>query len=126
MRVHDARSFTRNIIRLSTMAGTLLLGGLFAGLVAPQPAAAETLYPWCLQSTRGDRNCGFVSQQQCFAARTANADMCQINTLVYWPGVNPAPWPPLANAYGSNAYGSYAAQPRHTQRRAKQPRRYER
>lgn len=54
---------------------------LISPLLASQPAAAEVIYPWCLQSSRGDRNCGFVSEAQCFASKGGNADMCMVNGL---------------------------------------------
>jgi hypothetical protein len=49
--------------------------------MAAQPAAAEVIYPWCLFDMQGGVNCGFVNQAQCFASKTANADMCGINGL---------------------------------------------
>jgi hypothetical protein len=52
-------------------------------LLIPQPAAADTIYPWCLYDTRGGVNCGFVSQGQCMASKTANADMCSLNGLYF-------------------------------------------
>ena len=54
---------------------------LTAPLLASQPAAAETIYPWCLYDTRGATNCGFVSEQQCRWSKTANADYCGPNGL---------------------------------------------
>jgi len=50
-------------------------------LLAAKPAAADTIYPWCLYDTRGGVNCGFVSWPQCMASKTANADMCNLNGL---------------------------------------------
>jgi len=49
--------------------------------LAPQTASADTIYPWCLYDTRGGVNCGFVTQRQCMASKTANADMCGLNGL---------------------------------------------
>jgi hypothetical protein len=54
-----------------------------APLLAPQPAAASTIYPWCLYDTRGGVNCGFVSERQCRVSKTANADMCGLNGLYF-------------------------------------------
>jgi hypothetical protein len=52
-------------------------------LLAPQRAAADTIYPWCLYDTRGGVNCGFVNEWQCRQSKTANADMCGLNGLYF-------------------------------------------
>ena len=58
---------------------------MIASVVTSVPSSAEIIYPWCLQSTRGARNCGFVSQQQCMASRSGNADMCMVNGMYQQP-----------------------------------------
>lgn len=50
-------------------------------LLAQQPVAADTIYPWCLYDVRGGTNCGFVTEQQCRWSKTANADHCGPNGL---------------------------------------------
>lgn len=52
-------------------------------LLAARPAAADTIYPWCLYDMRGGVNCGFVSWGQCMAAKTGNADMCLLHGLYH-------------------------------------------
>jgi len=37
-------------------------------LVGAQSSSAEVIYPWCAQKSRGGRNCGFVSFEQCRAS----------------------------------------------------------
>lgn len=56
---------------------------LTAPLFASQPAAADTIYPWCLYDTRGGVNCGFVNERQCMWSKTGNADMCGLNGLYF-------------------------------------------
>src|SRR5262245_51503052 len=37
-------------------------------LVGAQSSSAEVIYPWCAQKSRGSRNCGFVTFEQCRAS----------------------------------------------------------
>lgn len=48
--------------KFSTLAGAVLLV-----LITAQASSADVLYPWCAQNSRGGRNCGFASFEQCRA-----------------------------------------------------------
>jgi hypothetical protein len=40
------------------------------------------IWPWCLYHAMvGGVNCGFVSEAQCRAGKTGNADMCMPNAM---------------------------------------------
>jgi Protein of unknown function (DUF3551) len=66
-----------------------LIAGAFAfalatlAFAAPMPAAAETLYPWCLQYSEatngGATNCGFVTLAQCRATLSGLGGACYEN-----------------------------------------------
>lgn len=87
--------------RMAALAGLATLAAV-AGLAAlPQPAAADTIYPWCLYDSRGGVNCGFVSERQCRASKTANADMCGLNGLYVRPRHVDGPF------YGPKRYRYY-------------------
>ena len=76
---------------------------LAAPVLAPQPAAADTSYPWCLYDSRGGVNCGFVNEWQCRKSKTANADMCGLNGLYFRYPVRQVDRPP----YRSKRYRYY-------------------
>lgn len=80
------------------MSGRILVAAvlLTAPALVPEPAAADTIYPWCLYDTRGGVNCGFVSERQCRKSKTANADMCGLNGLYYRYPVRYSDLPPYA------------------------------
>lgn len=87
------------------MNRTLIAIALLATpLLVPQPAAADTIYPWCLYDSRGGTNCGFVSERQCRVSKTANADMCGLNGLYYRYPVRQVDRPPF---YGPKRYRYY-------------------
>lgn len=47
---------------MATLAGaTCML------LLSAHSSGAEVIYPWCAQNSRGGRNCGFVTFEQCRA-----------------------------------------------------------
>jgi hypothetical protein len=52
----------------------------------PEPVAAAIEYPWCVQygGTKGGRNCGFVSYEQCMMTARGAGGMCQQN--LFFPG----------------------------------------
>lgn len=50
-------------------------------LLASAGAGEARTFPWCLHDRFGGINCGFVSEQQCRAARGGNTDMCMRNGL---------------------------------------------
>jgi len=66
-----------------TVFAAALVGGAF---VPGSPAQAQE-YPWCAQygggSTGGGRNCGFVSYDQCMAARFGNGGFCERNPFYH-------------------------------------------
>jgi len=45
-----------------------LAGAAFMLLVGVQTSSAEVIYPWCAQKSRGGRNCGFTTFEQCRAS----------------------------------------------------------
>lgn len=64
------------------IAGAFAIATL-ASIAVPSPAAAETLYPWCLQYSEstvgGATNCGFVTLAQCRATLIGLGGACYEN-----------------------------------------------
>ncbi len=68
---------------LKQIAAAVALATLALSNAAPTPAAAETLYPWCVQyseSCAGSAvNCGFVTLAQCRETLSGVGGMCYEN-----------------------------------------------
>ena len=74
-------------------------------LAGAQSSSAEVIYPWCAQKSRGGRNCGFVSFEQCrasvsgtgfcvenpFYQRTAEPVRLAPRRIAYAEPIGPAP-----------------------------------
>jgi hypothetical protein len=61
----------------------MAVAALAMPVFASQPAAAATIYPWCLHDSGGWVRCGFTSEQACRQARIGNSDMCMLNGLYF-------------------------------------------
>jgi hypothetical protein len=59
--------------------------------VTGTPAQAQE-YPWCAQYGGGGRNCGFISWNQCMAARSGNGGFCERNLFYPRPDVRRDRW----------------------------------
>jgi hypothetical protein len=59
-------------------------------LMSAAPSNAEITYPWCAEYSRGGRNCGFTTLEQCRAALSGNGGSCQTNTF-YRPEILSGP-----------------------------------
>jgi hypothetical protein len=57
----------------------LAVGTIGGAILSISPANAQE-YPWCVQyGGRGGSNCGFVTWEQCMAARSGNGGYCYRN-----------------------------------------------
>ena len=59
-------------------------GAGFLVLVGAQSSNAEVIYPWCAQNSRGGRNCGFVTFEQC-RATVSGTGFCVENPFYQRP-----------------------------------------
>ena len=78
-------------IDTACISATLLMAAALA--VAPRPAAAEIIYPWCAvysERTVGATNCGFVTLAQCRETLSGLGGMCMQNPA-YRPDERRAP-----------------------------------
>jgi hypothetical protein len=69
---------TKFVIAITAVAFTTVA----MPLVAPSPAAAEIIYPWCAEySLHGSSpmNCGFVTREQCMATISGIGGSCMKN-----------------------------------------------
>jgi hypothetical protein len=80
--------------KLATIAGAI-----FMVLITAQSSSAEVIYPWCAQNSRGGRNCGFVTWEQC-RATVSGTGFCVENPF-YQRTADPAVRRPLRRSFYS-------------------------